>query len=242
MNDSRYEQVFQRSNKTFFSKTPLTLATLPRWCIFLTPPWKCDIPKFGALQFWKFHHLFHFLNYFGIQICIFLGLTAQPLSANTSPYYSSWIPHFSSKPKRAWLLLQKPHGYITPEQSLHVRLLSPPWALRAASPSSITNTLTDLELPSYRSKPEHKTENAFWASLYNFPLSAGRSRTVDHKSSYQLTTLLWNGLPSVSVRRFHSLLRDSNHSGECKKHLFAAHSQLLNTFIQKVPMGDWHHN
>lgn len=66
--------------------------------------------------------------------------------------------------------------------------------LREASPSSSRNKLTHLkktirlELPNCRFKPGHKTEDAFRASLYKFLLSAGRSRTAGHKTSYQVTT------------------------------------------------------
>lgn len=96
---------------------------------------------------------------FGVQICISLGLTAEPPYPNTPSYYSIGFSVFPLECTS--LLKQQPHACITPEQSLHVSLLASLWAHRAitnitffskkhhiafsVSSHSITNKLTSPE-------------------------------------------------------------------------------------------------
>lgn len=44
-------------------QTALILATLPRWCIFLNPPWKHDT-QVSCITLWKFECLFFWLKLF----------------------------------------------------------------------------------------------------------------------------------------------------------------------------------
>lgn len=103
-------------------------------------------------------------------MCIFLGLTAEPLSDNTPPYYSSGILYFPSECKslavdataswryRIWAITLCSAACF----SASSKGSQPKFNHKHAHPPEKN---TRFESPSCRFKPGHKTENAFRATF-----------------------------------------------------------------------------